>query len=595
MQHLKYFTTKFMKKISILPENVANQIAAGEVVQRPASVVKELMENSLDSGASEIRVNIINAGKTSIQVIDNGDGIEKNQLKLAFIRHATSKLNTADDLFALNTMGFRGEALASICAISQVNLKSRAADSQETYEITLDENKEGKIINSVGSVGTTITVKNLFYNVPARRQFLKSEPIEFRHINEAFTRIVLANPKIKFTLKHNNKEEAQFESENLRQRISHVLGKKINESLVPVEESTEVVSVDGFVLRPNNAKKSKGNQYLYVNKRPIKNNYLHKSIIEAFEGLVAPGMHPLYVLKLTVPEDRVDVNVHPSKTEVQFEDERTIYKILCSAVKRSLGIHHIAPPIDFENNLDQHISAQSSKALSAPKIKVNSNFNPFNFESQKSETKTDIFFQSNDKSKQKPIEFSSSWDEGESKSEADKTSFFLPPNYIITNLKTSLVIINIKRAKKRILFDQLISTLNGDNQLSGQSWVFPEKIELIYNNNIQIWNTQLKKMGFHWEKQQNEFLFTAGPLFLNQSESISWLETVIQQDPNDDLYHDLALSWLSNSENKYSAMIDSNITDMVDALFQCNNPWTDPYDKLITQILDSKAIFEKFN
>ncbi len=584
-----------MKKILILPENVANQIAAGEVVQRPASVVKELMENSLDSGASEIRVNIVNAGKTSIQIIDNGHGIEKDQLKLAFIRHATSKLNNADDLFALITMGFRGEALASICAISQVNLKSRTNDSEKTYEISLDENKAGEITNSVGSVGTTITVKNLFYNVPARRQFLKSESIEFRHISESFTRIALANPQIKFTLKHNNKEEAQFEPENLRQRISHVLGKKINENLVPVGESTDIVSIEGFVLRPNNAKKTKGNQYLYVNRRPIKSNYLHKSIIEAFEGLVAPDMHPLYVLKLTVPEDRVDVNVHPSKTEVQFEDERTIYKILCSAVKRSLGIHQIAPPIDFENNLDQHITARSSETLLAPKIKVNSDFNPFNFENHKAKKSTQFFFQSNDKSEQKPIEFSSSWDESEPKSESTKTSFFLPPNYIVTSLKTSLVIINIKRAKNRILFDQLISALKSDNQLSGQSWVFPERIELNSKSNIQIWDMQLKKMGFHWEKEGNDFVFTAGPLFLNQSESISWLETIIQQDPDDEIYNDLALSWLSNSENKYSAMIDSNITDIVDALFQCNNPWTDPHDKPVTRILDSKALSVQFH
>jgi DNA mismatch repair protein MutL len=595
MQHLKYFTTKFMKKILILPENVANQIAAGEVVQRPASVVKELMENAIDSGASEIKVNIVNAGKTSIQIIDNGHGIEKDQLKLAFIRHATSKLNNADDLFTLITMGFRGEALASICAISQVNLKSRTNYSEETYQITLDENKEGEITNSVGTVGTTITVKNLFYNVPARRQFLKSEPIEFKYISEAFTRIAIANPKIKFILKHNNKEEAQFEPENLRQRISHVLGKRINENLVPVEESTEVVSIDGFVLRPNNAKKSKGNQYLYVNNRPIKSNYLHKSIIEAFEGLVAPNMHPLYVLKLRVPEDRVDVNVHPAKTEVQFEDERTIYKILCSAVKRSLGIHQISPPIDFENNLDQHISLQSSKALSTPKIKVNSDFNPFNFETQKAKTSTEIFFQSNDKSEQKPIEFSSSWDESESNSNSSKSSFFLPPNYIVTSLKSSLVIINIKRAKKRILFDQLFSALTGDSQLSGQSWVFSEKIDFNHNSNIEIWDMQLKKMGFHWNKQESQFVFTAGPLFLNQSESISWLETIIQQDPNDDIYKDLALSWLSNSKNKYSAMIDSNITDIVDTLFQCKNPWTDPYNKPVTRILDSKTLSAQFN
>tara|TARA_B100000780_G_C21124949_1_gene456166 strand:+ start:3550 stop:5313 length:1764 start_codon:yes stop_codon:yes gene_type:complete len=584
------------KRISILPDNIANQIAAGEVVQRPASIVKELLENSLDSGASEIQINIMESGKTSIQIIDNGCGIPENQLKLAFIRHATSKLKSVDDLFSLSTMGFRGEALASISAISQVTLKSRIESSNEAYQISVHGIEYGEIKKDVGPVGSVITVKNLFYNVPARRQFLKADPIEFRHIADVFTKIALANPETKLTLHHNKRQEAQFEPENLRQRISHVLGKKANENLVPVSESTELVSINGYVLRPENARKSKGNQYLFVNKRPIKSGYLHKAITKAFEGLLSPELNPSYVLKIIVPSDRVDVNVHPSKTEVKFEDERAIYAILRSAVKRSLGIHQITPTLDFENNLHQHISLDSSSIALEPKIKVNLDFNPFNSKSKRVEMTREDFFKkkSNKVPKQESLELSSSWDENKVKVDYSRSYFLLPPRYIITSLKTSLVIINIERAKNRILFDQLISALKGDDQLSAQSWVFPEIIQIYSKNNFEIWSNQLKRLGYHWEIKGDEYIFSAGPLFLNQSEAISWLEALIQESPEDINLDKLTLSWVSTMKNEYPIIPESNISNIIDILFECDNPWTDPNGKTVTRILDSKALAEQF-
>ena len=583
---------KLKNQISILPENVANQIAAGEVVQRPASVVKELMENSLDSGASEINVLIKNSGKTSIQVIDNGHGINGDEMKLAFVRHATSKLKSTEDLFSINTMGFRGEALASISAIAHVHLISKTL-AGKCYELFIDNTHEKTVRETSGPEGVNIKIKNLFHNVPARRQFLKSDLIEFKHINDIFIQLSIANPMVRFTLSHNNTELAHFEPENLRQRISHVLGKKVNENLIPIEESTEPVSISGYLLRPSSAKKVKGNQYLFLNKRPIKSNYIHKAIIEAFEGLIAPDMHPAYVIDLIVPNDRVDVNVHPAKTEVKFEDEHLVFKILCSAVKRSLGIHQVGPVIDFENNIQQHVSNKISNITTPPKIRVNPDFNPFELKDKSKPELVDFFSKKNKEVKQNSFSFDSAWDD-DININSKHSNFFLPPNYIVTKLKSSLVIINALRAKQRILFDSLINALENGGEINSQSWVFPEKLELISKSNIELWHDELKRLGYHWEENDDHYIFSAGPAFLSQSEGITCLDEFLLQNPEEKDYRKLALSWLSKITNGYSAKSDSKLSDFVDLLFQSNNPWTDPYGKTITHILDSNALASQF-
>ena len=584
---------KLKNQISILPENVANQIAAGEVVQRPASVVKELMENSLDSGASEINVLIKNSGKTSIQVIDNGHGINGDEMKLAFVRHATSKLKSTEDLFSINTMGFRGEALASISAIAHVHLISKTL-AGKCYELFIDNTHEKTVRETSGPVGVNIKIKNLFHNVPARRQFLKSDLIEFKHINDIFIQLSIANPLVRFTLSHNSKELAHYEPENLRQRISHVLGKKINESLIPIEESTELVSISGYLLRPSSAKKVKGNQYLFLNKRPIKSNYIHKAIIQAFEGLIALDMHPAYVIDLIVPNDRVDVNVHPSKTEVKFEDEHLVFKILCSAVKRSLGIHQVGPVIDFENNIQQHVSHKISNITTPPKIRVNPDFNPFELKDKSKPELVDFFSKRNKEVKQNSFSFNSAWDDDNFNVNSKHSYFFLPPDYIVTQLKSSLVIINALRAKQRILFDNLINTLENGKKINSQSWVFPEKLELLSKGNIELWHDELQRLGYHWEATHDHYIFSAGPAFLSQSEGIACLEEFILQNPEKQDYRKLALSWLSKITTGYSAKSDSKLSDLVDLLFQSNNPWTDPYGKTITHILDSNALASQF-
>lgn len=584
---------KLKNQISILPENVANQIAAGEVVQRPASVVKELMENSLDSGASEINVLIKNSGKTSIQVIDNGHGINGDEMKLAFVRHATSKLKSTEDLFSINTMGFRGEALASISAIAHVHLISKTL-AGKCYELFIDNTHEKTVRETSGPEGVNIKIKNLFHNVPARRQFLKSDLIEFKHINDIFIQLSIANPLVRFTLSHNSKELAHYEPENLRQRISHVLGKKINESLIPIEESTELVSISGYLLRPSSAKKVKGNQYLFLNKRPIKSNYIHKAIIQAFEGLIALDMHPAYVIDLIVPNDRVDVNVHPSKTEVKFEDEHLVFKILCSAVKRSLGIHQVGPVIDFENNIQQHVSHKISNITTPPKIRVNPDFNPFELKDKSKPELVDFFSKRNKEVKQNSFSFNSAWDDDNFNVNSKHSYFFLPPDYIVTQLKSSLVIINALRAKQRILFDNLINTLENGKKINSQSWVFPEKLELLSKGNIELWHDELQRLGYHWEATHDHYIFSAGPAFLSQSEGIACLEEFILQNPEKQDYRKLALSWLSKITTGYSAKSDSKLSDLVDLLFQSNNPWTDPYGRTVTRILDSNALASQF-
>ena len=585
---------KLTNQISILPENVANQIAAGEVVQRPASVVKELMENSLDSGASEINVLIKDSGKTSIQVIDNGYGINQDEMKLAFIRHATSKLKTTEDLFSINTMGFRGEALASISAIAHVHIISKTFTGKKCYELFIDNTHDNNVRETSGPKGVNIKIKNLFHNVPARRQFLKSDFIEFKHINDIFIKLSIANPMIRFTLSHNNKELAHYEPENLRQRISHVLGKKINENLIPIEESTELVSISGYILRPSSAKKVKGNQYLFLNKRPIKSNYIHKSIIKAFEGLIATDMHPSYVIDLIVPNDRVDINVHPAKTEVKFEDEHLVFKILCSAVKRSLGIHQVGPVIDFENNIQQHVSPKISNITTPPKIRVNPNFNPFEHKSESKPELVDFFSKGDKKVKQNSFSFDSSWDDDNVNVYSKHSYFFLPPDYIVTHLKSSLVIINALRAKQRILFDSLFNALKNEKKINSQSWIFPEKIEIVSPRNLELWHDELHRLGYHWENTPDHYIFSAGPAFLSQSEGMICLEEFILQNPEEKDYQKLALSWLSKITNGYSAKSDSKISDLVDLLFQSNNPWMDPYGKTVARILDSKALASQF-
>ena len=322
--------------IQLLPDHVANQIAAGEVVQRPASVVKELLENAVDARASDIKLIVKEAGKTLVQVIDNGSGMNTTDARLCFERHATSKIRQAEDLFDLHTKGFRGEALASIAAIAHVEMKTKQNQEELGVHIVIEGSKLVTQEVAVLPEGTSFSVKNLFFNIPARRNFLKSETVEFRHVIDEFQRVAMAHPSISFTLIHNGSEMYNLPSSNYRQRIVNIFGGKTNEKLVPVAEDTEMIQISGFVGKPEFAKKSRGEQFFFVNNRFIKSAYLHHAIMNAYEGLLKEGNQPSYFLYLKVPPHTIDINIHPTKTEIKFDDEQSLYAILRSAIKHSL-------------------------------------------------------------------------------------------------------------------------------------------------------------------------------------------------------------------------------------------------------------------
>jgi len=364
--------------IRLLPDHVANQIAAGEVVQRPSSVVKELLENAIDAGATRISLIVKEAGKAHIQVVDNGTGMSETDARMCFERHATSKIEKADDLFNLNTKGFRGEAMASIAAVAQVQLITKTKADDLGVRITIEGSEVTQQQRTTAAEGTSVSVKNLFFNIPARRNFLKSTAVEFRHITDEFHRVALVHHDIHFELFHNGTEVFQLPPTTSRQRIVHVFGPKFDERLVPVEEATELVKIKGFVLKPSFAKKSRHQQFFFVNNRFIKSGYLHHAVMAAFEGLLSPNHQPGYFLYLDVPPNQLDINIHPTKTEVKFEDEHALYAVLRAAVKHSLGQFSIAPVLDFskDNTLDTPY-AQHKAAPVAPRVSVNPNFNPF--------------------------------------------------------------------------------------------------------------------------------------------------------------------------------------------------------------------------
>ncbi|WP_196893404.1 DNA mismatch repair endonuclease MutL [Aureivirga marina] len=371
--------------IQLLPDHVANQIAAGEVVQRPASVVKELLENSIDAGATDIKLIVKDAGKTLIQTIDNGIGMSATDARLSFERHATSKIRDAKDLFSLETKGFRGEALASIAAIAHVELRTRREEDELGTLIKIEGSDvvNQEVVST--AKGTAISVKNLFYNIPARRNFLKSNTVEMRHIVDEFQRVALAHPAISFSLYHNQSEIYYLPKSNLRQRIVAIFGTKTNEKLVPIQEETDIITITGFVTKPEYAKKKRGEQFFFVNDRFIKSTYLNHAVTSAFEGLLAKDAFPTYFLYLNVPPNSVDVNIHPTKTEIKFEDEKTLYAILRSTIKHSLGQYSIAPVLDFDRDTSMDSPyTPNTQSVNSPTIKVDPNFNPFAEEKQHS-------------------------------------------------------------------------------------------------------------------------------------------------------------------------------------------------------------------
>ena len=511
-----------INKIKLLPESVANQIAAGEVILRPSSIVKELIENSVDSGASKISLIIKNAGKTLIKVADNGSGIANDEIELAFVRHATSKIKIAQDLFKIKTNGFRGEALSSIAAISNVEAVSRKKNDKLAKSIKITGSKIQNNEFKVTSVGTSISVKNLFYNVPARRNFLKSDSVELKHIIDEFSRLAISNFNINFSFFKDNNEIFDLKASNLRKRISSIFGNKLLNELVPIEEETPLVKIGGFIIKPSGARRSRGQQFFFVNNRFIKSPFLNHAVNSSFQGLLSQKFHPGYFIILDINPNKIDVNIHPTKNEIKFEDEQSIYAILRSTIKHSLGIFQVSPSLDFERDSSMDIPYSfKNKTPSNPTISVDSSFNPFE----------DISSNHNTNSKELKNNFTRI--EFESENHQQKLSYsetdFNPKQikvfqlfnkYLITALPSGLMIINQNRAHQRVLYETFLKLLS-NKRPSSQKLLFPVKINLSKTDYINFSEnkTVYEALGFefHEVNSKNLNILSVPHLFLKDN------------------------------------------------------------------------------
>lgn len=608
--------------IKLLPDNIANQIAAGEVIQRPASVVKELLENSIDAEATRIDVNIKDSGKTLIQVVDNGKGMSPHDALLCFARHATSKVRKAEDLFALATKGFRGEALASIAAIAHVEMNTRLADSETGRKITIEGSEVKLNEETVSPQGTSFEIKNLFFNVPARRNFLKSDKVEFGHVSDEFERVALAHPEIQFSLKHNDNELYQLPATTLRKRIVDVLGKKSNDRLVPIEEETDIVKLKGFVLKPEFARKTRGEQFFFVNDRFFKSAYFNHALAKAFEGLIPEKSYPGYFLYLDVDPAKIDVNVHPTKTEIKFEEEKFIYSILLSSVRQALGKYNISPTLDFEQETSFDIPHEMrSQPAVEPQIKVNPEYNPFN-SSGRSTVSTgrskDNFSQAirqegfgNQVAKheywenfyeikeEKVVEPSE--DLIEQESTPNFGSFLVKDNYVFSPGRSGFIVIHAKRAIERIVYDEIINSFI-NKPIESQQLLFPLEKELS-KQEARNWTENasvLRQLGFEGEISDDNLRVSAVPNILEEetlSRSIDRiLETLNYKNiEKGELAHELVGSVARSAALKKLELSNSEqIQALVDRLFQCENHAYSPSNKKIMDTLDMALIDKKF-
>ena len=596
--------------IQLLPDHVANQIAAGEVVQRPASVVKELLENAVDAKASDIKLIVKEAGKTLVQVIDNGLGMNTTDARLCFERHATSKIRQAEDLFDLHTKGFRGEALASIAAIAHVEMKTKQDQEELGNHIVIEGSKLVTQDVAVLPKGTSFAVKNLFFNIPARRNFLKSETVEFRHVMDEFQRVAMAHPSISFTLIHNGSELYNLPSSNYRQRIVNIFGGKTNEKLVPVSEETELINITGFVGKPEFAKKSRGEQFFFVNDRYIKSAYLHHAIMSAYEGLLKEGNQPSYFLYLQVPPHTIDINIHPTKTEIKFDDEHSLYAILRSAVKHSLGQFNVAPVLDFErdSNLDTPYQYKDKEA-DFPTIQVDSSFNPFatdkpavkslsSFGSYKRETSSaswESLYVGLKQETQELEQFSFESEEVTGKlfdDEVEETksssTYQIHKKYIVSAIKSGMLVIDQGRAHQRVLYEQFLTSITVQ-KASSQQLLFP--LELYFSSEEMVLlkelQSSLENTGFVFDVFKSDSVQISGlPILMAESEVSIVLEELINN-----LQNEIPESSFSQSDSVAKSMAKSMAVktgtylsvkeqeNLVNSLFACKDPNVSPFQK----------------
>ena len=579
--------------IKILPTEVSNKIAAGEVVQRPASVVKELLENSIDAKSTKIKLVIKDSGKTLIQVVDNGFGMTKNDMKMSFLKHATSKIKNIDDVFSITSMGFRGEALASISSISNVEMISKKKDADKTNKISLEGDKVVIKSTVFSEQGTSIKVRNLFYNVPARRNFLKSDFVELRHIIDSFTRIALSYPNIEFNLIHNDEELFYLKKSNLRKRISSIFGRKIDESLIPLEEKTSLAKISGFVLKPDISKKSRANQYLYVNNRFIKSQFLNHSINSAYDGLLKDGYYPGYFIFLDIDPSKIDINVHPNKTEIKFEDEQNLYSIINSSIKHSLGIYQVTPVLDFEKEplIELPYNLEKSE-IREPSIEVDSSFNPFakeknseDWEELESKIEVSIF------------------DKIENNEEIDSPKIFQVFNkYIVTTSGSSLIIVNQSLAHQRILYEQFLKS-SADNTSKSQKLIFPIEIELTKSKEIIL--TEIKdiinSMGFKFIVNKKNIVVSAVPPIIHDNSVEEIFEDLLSDNYSYNIKKSFSISDLVAKKISKSLSIKTGKPlklkeqqAIINQLFSCKEPKLSPSNKQIFVTLNKKDLDKNF-
>lgn len=594
--------------IQLLPDSIANQIAAGEVIQRPASVVKELMENALDANADEIKLIIKGSGKVLIQVIDNGKGMSETDARMAFERHATSKIRTAQDLFEIKTMGFRGEALASIAAIAQVDLITRQGREELGSHIAIHASSVVKQEVCQAPQGTTFTVKNLFYNIPARRKFLKSDPVELKHIMEEFHRIALAHPDIFFSLHHNGNEVYHLPKGNLRQRIVNIFGKSYNEKIVPVHEDTDHIKVTGYVGKPEAAKKTRGEQYIFVNHRYIKSNYLNHAIRSTYLELINNELHPFYVIFMEMDPSQIDINVHPTKQEIKFEEERLVYNYLKVSIKHALGQYNITPTIDFD--IDYNLTTSSaSGGQSVPE------FRKQNLSGVKDEFKRDnlraweTLYKEIEEESPAAVTIESKFSQPEldgkdgNSSSHSKAPYQIQQSYILSQIKSGFLLIDQQSAHERILYEKYLAALS-KNGFPSQKQLFPEAIDLTPAKaaTLKTILPQLNRLGFEIEEFGNDSYIIHGvPVGLESVESGKGLvEELLHQYENNlefqlGIPENLARSMaISTALKRGTNLQDDEMFSLIDQLFACSVPYKSPSGKKCFISIDMEDIKKRF-
>ena len=594
--------------IKLLPDSVANQIAAGEVIQRPASVVKELMENAIDAGATQVDLVVRDAGRTLISVADNGCGMSETDARLCFERHATSKIRCADDLFSIRTMGFRGEALASIAAVAQVELSTRRKEDNVGTKIRIEGSKVLEQSPKPMSAGSSFMVKNLFFNVPARRNFLKSNDAELRHINDEFFRVTMMNPQVGFSYISNDKELFHLYPGTLKQRIVGLFGKDYDSKLLPVNQVTESVAINGFIVKPEFLKKTRGEQYFFVNSRFIKHSYLHHAVENAYKELIPQDCFPGYFLDIQIDPKEIDINIHPTKTEVNFINIKLIYAIMHSAVRKAIGQNNLAPMLDFDIDpnlgIDFGEASRMDRPLVQPKVDFNPSFNPFKV--------TPIHHQN----KNWRIAYDTSGDvvgnsvpdKSDNASDVlsdDSRSLFiqLQQSYIVTAVKSGLLVVDQNLAHQRILYEKYLREMDNSSNASQQE-LFPQHVSLNVNDASILRNIkpELERIGFRLEEMNPyTFIINGTPTDCKGTDAVSVIERIIDDNKTcavvgvSERKLSLARSLAAQMAVKPGQPLNAcEMQDIIDRLFGCAVSEIAPNGKKIFTIIHSDEIKNRF-